>query len=138
MLGFITNYHKNYKSTVSNGPKEASSSMGTLIPGIAGNARRSGPGPPNPTSEGLTTSNGPKNAPSSKVTPCLLGGGLSGTKNWTTLGLLGSTLSTLGMLLGMLVTPAFFKMAFCRSVSCVVCCAGFCATNIENVVIVMD
>ena len=80
MLGFITNYHKNYKSTVSNGPKEASSSMGTLIPGIAGNARRSGPGPPNPTSEGLTTSNGPKKSPLGKSTS-LGGGGLSGTKN---------------------------------------------------------
>ena len=92
---------------------------------MAGKALKSGvPWGNTGVPSGLKTSNGPKNRPSAP-TPPWLGTKFSSAKNWTVLGSFGSAFWTLGINLGISVTPAFFKMALCRAVSCVVSCEAF-------------
>ena len=83
---------------------------------MAGNALKSGDGPdvmgPLPR---LTDGKGPKNR-SSSIAPCFAFG-VSSARKLTTRGSLSLGRTTLGMLVGMLVTPAFFKMDNARSLN---------------------
>lgn len=120
--------------TVSNIPKAAGSApIGTgaflADSGMAGKALKSGRGPPAPGCPGWKTSKGPKNwSPATGGGPAFLIG--SSAKNCTTLGSLILGLSTLVMVSGVFVTPAFFKIALSNADKVLVLPAGLGAAGV--------
>jgi len=125
MLSFV------YKLIVSNIPNwlgaPGGAPRGTPLlaaSGMAGNALKSGKGPPAPGCPGWKTSKGPKNA-----SPAGPGGGGgrptgSSAKNCTILGSLILGFSTFAIVFGISLaeTPAFFKIALWKAVKAV--CLG--------------